>query len=142
MNENRVVHLQQPDEFDDPLPNILRSGARQLLAQTVEMEAEAFLAAMKDLKLPDGRDRLVRHGYGPTREIQTVAVSRVKIRDRSPVKANGSASPRRSYHFGHGGRRAWMRSCRCSICEAFRRVISKRPWWPCSARTRRICRLQ
>jgi putative transposase len=68
MNENRVVHLQHSDEFDDPLPNILRSGARQLLAQTVEMEAEAFLAAMKDLKLPDGRDRLVRHGYGPTRE--------------------------------------------------------------------------
>jgi hypothetical protein len=31
----------------------LRSGARQLLAQAVEMEAEAFLAAMKGLKLPD-----------------------------------------------------------------------------------------
>src|SRR4051812_20845646 len=41
---------------------------------------------MQDLKLPDGRDRLVRHGYGPERMIQTgigpVAVSRVKIRDR------------------------------------------------------------
>jgi class 3 adenylate cyclase len=30
--------------------------------QAVELEAEAFLAAMKELKLPDGRDRLVRHG--------------------------------------------------------------------------------
>ena len=43
------------------------SGARQLLAQAVEMEAEAFLLAMKGLKLPDGRDRLVRHGHGPER---------------------------------------------------------------------------
>jgi putative transposase len=48
MNENsNVVPLRQPDEIDDPLTNILRSGARELLAQAVEMEAEAFLAAMK-----------------------------------------------------------------------------------------------
>ena len=87
MNENsNVVRLRLPDEIDDPLTNTLRSGARQLLAQAVEMEAEVFLAAMKDLKLPDGRDRLVRHGHGPERTIQTgigpVEISRVKIRDR------------------------------------------------------------
>ena len=87
MNENsNIVRLRQQGEIDDPLTNILWSGARRLLAQAVEMEAEAFLAAMKDLKLPDGRDRVVRHGHGPTREIQTgiglVEVSRVKIRDR------------------------------------------------------------
>jgi hypothetical protein len=35
------------------------------------MEAEEFLLAMKGLKLPDGRDRLVRHGHGPERTIQT-----------------------------------------------------------------------
>jgi len=87
MNENSsVVWFRQPDEIDDPLTNNLRNGARQLLAQAVEMEAEAFLAAMKDLKLPDGRDRVVRHGHGPERTIQTgigpVEVSSVKIRDR------------------------------------------------------------
>jgi transposase-like protein len=41
---------------------------------------------MKDFKLPDGRDRVVRHGHGPERTIQTgigpVEVSSVKIRDR------------------------------------------------------------
>ena len=69
MNENsNIVRLRQQGEIDDPLTNILRSGARQLLAQAVEMEAEAFLASMKDLKLPDGRDRLVRHGHGPGRD--------------------------------------------------------------------------
>jgi putative transposase len=64
----------------------VRAGARQLLARAVEIEAETFLAAMKELKLPDGRDRVVRHGHGPTRTIQTgigpVEVERVKIRDR------------------------------------------------------------
>ena len=60
--------------------------ARRLLAQAVELEAEAFLAAREELRLPDGRPRLVRHGHGPERPIQTgigpVPVSRVKIRDR------------------------------------------------------------
>ena len=41
---------------------------------------------MKDLKLADGRARVVRHGYGPARTIATgigpVEVARAKIRDR------------------------------------------------------------
>jgi transposase-like protein len=87
MEENsNVVRLRHADEIDDPLTNILRSGARRLLAQAVEFEADAFLAGMKDLKLADGRDRVVRHGHGPVRTIQTgigpVEVERVKIRDR------------------------------------------------------------
>ena len=81
-----IVRLRQPDMIDDPLTSVLRAGARQLLAQAIEIEAEAFLAQMRDLKLPDGRERLVRHGHGPERTIQTgigpVPVSRVKIRDR------------------------------------------------------------
>jgi transposase-like protein len=91
MSENiNVVPLRLPNEVDEPLTNILRSGARQLLAQAVEMEAEEFLLAMKGLKLPDGRDRLVRHGHGPERTIQTgigpVEVERVKIRDRAAAE--------------------------------------------------------
>ena len=83
MNENsNVVRLRHPDEIDDPLTNILRSGARQLLAQAIELEAEAFLAEMKGFRLADGRDRVVRHGHGPERTIQTsigaVEVARVK----------------------------------------------------------------
>src|SRR5215203_5580906 len=54
-----VVRLRQPEELEDPLTDVLRSGARRLLALAVELEAEAFLAGMQDLKLPDGRDRLV-----------------------------------------------------------------------------------
>ncbi|MDH6688387.1 putative transposase [Bradyrhizobium japonicum] len=87
MNEiSNIVPLRQPDEIDDPLTNILRAGARQLLAQAVEAEVETFLASVKDLKLADGRARVVRHGYGPARTIATgigpVEVTRAKIRDR------------------------------------------------------------
>jgi putative transposase len=87
MNEtSNIVALRQPDDIDDPLTNILRAGARQLLAQAVEIEVETFLATVKDLKLADGRARVVRQGYGPARTIATgigpVEVARAKIRDR------------------------------------------------------------
>jgi putative transposase len=86
MSDSTVVPLRQPDEVDDPLTAILRSGARRLLAQAVEAEAEAFLAAMKGARLPDGRERVVRHGHAPERLVQTgigpVPVRRAKLRDR------------------------------------------------------------
>ena len=90
MNEaTYIVALRQPDEIDDPLTDILRAGARQLLAQAVEIEVAAFLATLKDMRLADGRARVVRHGYGPSRTIQTgigpVAVARAKVRDRGAL---------------------------------------------------------
>jgi putative transposase len=90
MNEDStVVRLRQPEEIDDPLTAVLRSGARRLLAQAIEAEATAFLALMADRQLGDGRARFVRHGHGPARTIQTgigpVEVQRVKVRDRDPA---------------------------------------------------------
>ena len=92
MNEDTsIVRFRQPDAIDDPLTALLRSGARQLLEQAIEAEVAAFLAARKALKLADGRARLVRHGHGPERMIQTgigaIEVQRVKIRDRAPGSA-------------------------------------------------------
>src|SRR5215210_4113516 len=98
-SDSTVVPLRQPEEVDDPLTAVLRSGARRLLAQAVAAEAEAFLAAMKDLRLPDGRGRVVRHGLGPERVIQTgigpVAVQRVKIRDRGAGAGAGAGGGER-----------------------------------------------
>ena len=86
-SSSTVVSLRHPDAVEDPLTAVLRSGARRLLAQAVEAEAEAFLAEMKGLRLADGRERLVRHGHGPGRLVQTgigpVPVRRAKIRDRA-----------------------------------------------------------
>jgi transposase-like protein len=91
MSINTVVSLRQPETIDDPLTAVLRSGARRLLAQAIEAEAEAFLAAMRSERLPDGRERIVRHGHGPERQVQTgigpVEVQRVKLRDRAVYEA-------------------------------------------------------
>jgi putative transposase len=91
--DNTIIPLPHPDVIDDPLTAILRDGARRLLAQAVEAEAEAFLAAMRELRLPDGRERVVRHGHGPERLVQTgigpVPVCRVKLRDRGAQEAGG-----------------------------------------------------
>jgi putative transposase len=98
MSDTTVIPLRQPDTIEDPLTAVLRSGARRLLAQAVEAEAEAFLAEMKGTRLPDGRDRVVRHGHAPERLVQTgigpVAVRRVKIRDRGAGAGAGEGAER------------------------------------------------
>jgi hypothetical protein len=68
-SDSTIVSLRQPNTVDDPLTAVLRSSARRLLAQAIEAEAEEFLAAMKGFGLPDGRERLVRHGHGPERHV-------------------------------------------------------------------------
>jgi transposase-like protein len=86
MTENRVVVLRQTGEIDDPLTEILRAGAKRLIAQAVEAEFSAFLGLHEGKALPDGRQRVVRHGHEPAREIQTgigpVEVRKPKARDR------------------------------------------------------------
>jgi putative transposase len=91
MNEDStVVRFPQPEVVDDPLTAVLRAGARRLLAQAIEAEAETFLATMADQRLADGRARVVRHGHGPERAVHTgigpVKVRRAKIRDRAPAE--------------------------------------------------------
>src|SRR6266568_1195855 len=87
--DTTVIPFRQPDAIDDPLSELAREGARRMLAQVLVAEADAFVAMWKDLKLPDGRDRVVRHGHGPRRAIQTrvgpVEVRRAKVRDRGAV---------------------------------------------------------
>ena len=87
--DTTVIAFRQPDAIDDPLTELVREGARRMLAQVLIAEADAFVAMWKDVKLPDGRDRIVRHGHGPHRAIQTgvghIAVRRAKVRDRGEV---------------------------------------------------------
>lgn len=91
--DSTVLPFEHPEHLDDPLTSILRDGARRLLAQAVEAEAEAFLASMREERLSDGRARLVRHGHGPERTIQTgigpVPLQRAKLRDRGTDAAAG-----------------------------------------------------
>jgi putative transposase len=90
VSDDNVVKLVQPGSFEDALTEVLRNGARTLLAQAVEAEVVAFLVRHADLKTGDGRARVVRHGHAPEREIMTgigpVAVQQPRVRDRG-VKA-------------------------------------------------------
>jgi hypothetical protein len=56
MNENNVVSVRQKDEIDDPLTEILRSGAKRLIEQAVEAEFAAFLGSHAT---PEGKKELL-----------------------------------------------------------------------------------
>jgi putative transposase len=87
VTESNVFQLCQPGTFADPLTEVLRNGARALLSQAVEAEVAALLDCHADKLTDDGRQRLVRHGHLPEREIMTgvgpVAVRCPRVRDRA-----------------------------------------------------------
>ncbi len=87
MEQDNVVTFRRPDEpREDPLTEVLRHGARALLAQAIEAEVAAFLASHAELVDDAGRQRLVRNGFLPERTIQTgigpVPVRQPRVRDR------------------------------------------------------------
>src|SRR5450756_2275482 len=71
MTQDNLIKLSQPGEFSDLLTDVLRNGARALLAQAVEAEVAGFLGGHANKLTDDGRARLVRHGHLPEREIMT-----------------------------------------------------------------------
>ena len=87
MTETNVFQHTQPGTFDDSLTDVLREGARALLAQAVEAEVAEFFARHADRTTADGRRRIVRHGHLPERSIMTgigpVAVRQPRVRDRA-----------------------------------------------------------
>jgi transposase-like protein len=75
------------NEVRDALTEVLREGARALLAQAVEAEVVEFLGRHRGERDATGRARLVRNGYLPERTIQTgigaVPVQAPRVRDRA-----------------------------------------------------------
>jgi putative transposase len=86
VTDTNVFQLSQPGTFADPLTEVLRNGARALLTHAVEAELAALLSGHADKLTDDGRQRLVRHGHLPERQIMTgigpVAVRCPRLRDR------------------------------------------------------------
>ena len=90
--DTTILPFRQSEKIDDPLTEIAREGARRMLAEALVAEADAFVAGFSEERLADGRQRIVRHGFGPERQIQTgigaVPVQRPKVRDRGPEGAD------------------------------------------------------
>lgn len=86
MTQSTVVPIDRASRPRDPLTEVLRVGARRLLAEAVEAEVAAFLAEYQDERDETGRQRLVRNGHLPSRTIQTgvgdVEVQVPRVRDR------------------------------------------------------------
>jgi putative transposase len=89
MPKDNVIQLKKPEQFiDDPITDILRSGARKLLTEALEAEIETFVSQYRDLKDDLNHQRVVRNGYLPERDVQTgigpVPVKVPRARDRQP----------------------------------------------------------
>ena len=90
MNESttdiRIVPLPQGQ---DVLTDILRDGARRLLAEAIEAEVAAWIDARAHLKDASCRQQVVRNGHLPERAIQTgigeIEVQQPRVRDRRPA---------------------------------------------------------
>ena len=90
MSKDNVLALRNPgiaSEVSDVLTQVLRDGARQMLARAIEAEVAEFLGRYRFDNDDAGRQRMVRNGYLPERTIQTglgdVGIKASRVRDRA-----------------------------------------------------------
>ena len=102
MTQDNLVEFKTPEtseRFSDALSDLVRQGARQIIAQAVETELSEFLSQYQCLRDESGRQGVVRNGYLPARTITTgvgeVDVQVPKVRDRtgSGIKFNSLLLP-------------------------------------------------
>ncbi len=71
---------------DDPLTDVIRRGARTLLAQGVEAEVAAWIVDHAHLTDDQGHRQVVRNGHAPPRSVVTgvgpIEVTRPRVHDR------------------------------------------------------------
>src|SRR5258706_15088476 len=102
MTDTNVLLLSQPGPFADPLTEVLRNGARALLAQAVEAEVAALVSCHADKLTNDGRQRLGGHGgsvrsqcaarAGATASAKAASASAFRQRFCLPMRADRRAS--------------------------------------------------
>lgn len=102
MKQNTVNATKKPATFiDDPITELVRQGARDILFKALEIEINSFMSLYADLKDDQGRKRITRNGYLPQRDIQTgigpVSVKVPRSRDRQkgaePIRFSSSIVP-------------------------------------------------
>ncbi len=97
MNENNVISMEKPACNRDLLTEILKQGAKKLLAAAIEFEVQEFLDKHQ-AQLKGGQQQYVRNGYLPERGIQTgigeVRVEVPRIRDRASIKSEAQFQSR------------------------------------------------
>ncbi len=98
MANDTVIDLASPEGID-PLTELLRSGAKKLIAEADQAVLDEVLEQFAEEKTEDGRQRVVRNGYHPEREILTgvgkvdVKVPKIRSREGEPVSFQSSLVP-------------------------------------------------
>ena len=98
MRNDTVIDLTTP-EWIDPLTDLLRSGARKLITEAIEAELDEVLIHFAEERIGDGRQRVIRSGYHPEREILTgigkvdVQVPKIRSREGDAVSFRSSLVP-------------------------------------------------
>ena len=64
-NDTSILPFRQSETVVDPLTELAREGVPRMLAEALKAEADAFVASLAGERLDDGRQRIVRHGFGP-----------------------------------------------------------------------------
>ncbi len=128
MSKSKIIAFKKPGDIsEDPLTELLRTGARQLIANAVEAELYGYLRQFTSLKDEDGHQQVVRNGFLPERKIQTgigpVAVRIPKIRDK---RGQGANSIRRYCRPMSGKPGALRRYCPGFISKAFLLAIFRK----------------
>jgi transposase-like protein len=99
MRNDNAGWMGSPRVIEDPLTELLRQGAHDLIQKAVEVELHGLLAEYGNITDLSGRQAVVRNGYLPEREILTglgaVTVRVPKVRDRSGsgIKFNSALAP-------------------------------------------------
>jgi len=72
MKKDTVIALKKPEVLaEDPLTEVLRRGAKQLLVQALEAEIASFLKLHEHVRDENGKRQVTRNGYMPDRTVQT-----------------------------------------------------------------------
>jgi transposase-like protein len=87
MRKSNVSELEGQEQIVDPLTELLRKGAEQLIFRSVDAELQEMLREHSDWRTEDGNSGVVRNGYQPEREVQTgvgpVTVRIPKVRSKT-----------------------------------------------------------
>ena len=99
MSNDNVISLKTPEGLIDPLTELVRQGARELIQKALEAELSELLSEYADCRDSRGKAGVVRNGYPPERAILTgigpipVQVPKVRSRMAEPVVFHSSLVP-------------------------------------------------
>ena len=99
MNKNKIISFEKPAEFVDPIHDLIRNGAQQLIQCAIESELQSLMEQYQDIRTDAGHAGVVRNGYLPERDLQTgigpvpVRIPKVRSRTGEPITFRSALVP-------------------------------------------------